>query len=335
MDAKLLTRGFERPHRIEVDPERTNDRVGRFIARPLEPGYGHTLGNALRRTLLSSITGSAVTSVRVEGAPHEFSTVEGVIEDVAAIVLNLKALRVKVNGTGARILNLVHEGAGVVKAGEIKVPSDVTVLNPDLHIAEVDKPDGRLAVEIEVRQGRGYLPAEAHRPERPEIGFIPVDALFSPVQKVSYKVDMARVGQRTDYESLILDIETDGQVTPEEALGHAARILIDSFKIFTTFEGEAPEEEAPAEEAPSEEDQLRRVLSLPVEDLELSVRSSNCLRGANIRTIGELVVRTEQEMLKFRNFGKKSLEEIKERLTKYGLTLGMKEYSDLVQTGGR
>lgn len=335
MDIKLLTRGFERPHRIEVDPAVTNDRVGRFIARPLEPGFGHTLGNALRRTLLSSIAGSAVTSVRVEGAPHEFSTVEGVVEDVATIVLNLKALRVKVNGSGARILKLVHEGAGEVKAGEIETPSDVVVLNPDLHIAEVDRPDGRLAIEIEVRQGRGFLPAEAHRPERPEIGLIPVDALFSPVLRASYRVETARVGQRTDYESLILDIETDGQVTPEEALGHAARILIDSFRIFTTYEEEAPAEEAPAEAPTSEEEQLRRLLSQPVDDLELSVRSANCLRGANIRTIGELVVRTDQELLKFRNFGKKSLEEIKEKLAKYGLTLGMKEYADLIRTGGR
>lgn len=333
MDIKLLTRGFERPSRIEIDPEKHTPIYGRFIARPLEPGYGHTLGNALRRTLLSSITGSAVTSVRVEGAPHEFSSIEGVVEDVAAIVLNLKTLRVKVSGTGTRRLHLVHEGAGIITAGEFEVPSDVAILNPDLKIAEMDAANGRFEIEVEVKQGRGYVSAESHHPERPEIGSIPVDALFSPVGKVSYDVQMSRVGQRTDYESLVLDVWTDGQVTPEEALGHAARILIDSFRIFTTFEEEVPEiAETEEVEKPSEEDRLKRVLGLPVEELELSVRSSNCLKGANIRSIGELVVRSEQEMLKFRNFGRKSLEEIRERLGKYGLTLGMKEYAELIRT---
>lgn len=332
MEMKLLTRGFERPNRIEIDSEKSTPTYGRFIARPLEPGYGHTLGNALRRTLLSSITGSAVTSVKVEGAPHEFSTVEGVVEDVAAIILNLKTLRVKVSGTGNRRLSLKHQGAGIVTAGEIECPSDVTVLNPDLKIAEVDGPGGSFSCEIVVSQGRGYIPAETHHPERPEIGIIPVDALFSPVTKVSYDIQMARVGQKTDYESLVMDIWTDGQVTPEEALGHSARILLDSFRIFTTFEEEM-EAVAPTEmtEAPTEEDRLKRILSLPVEELELSVRSSNCLKGASIRSIGELVVRSEQEMLKFRNFGRKSLDEIRERLGKYGLTLGMKEYADLVK----
>ena len=332
MEMKLLTRGFERPNRIEIDAEKATPTFGRFIARPLEPGYGHTLGNALRRTLLSSISGSAVTAVKVEGAPHEFSTVEGVVEDVASIVLNLKTLRVKVSGTGSRRLHLRRQGAGIVTAGEIECPSDVLVLNPDLKVAEVDAPNGVFECEIIVAQGRGYIAAETHHPERPEIGTIPVDALFSPVTKVSYDIQMARVGHKTDYESLVLDIWTDGQVTPEEALGHAARILIDSFRIFTTFEEET-EIAAPAEttEAPTEEDRLKRILSLPVEELELSVRSSNCLKGASIRSIGELVVRSEQEMLKFRNFGRKSLDEIRERLGKYGLTLGMKEYADMVK----
>lgn len=321
MDVQLISRGLERPRRLEFDPAKTTATYGLFVARPLERGFGHTLGNAIRRILLSSITGSAVTSVKIEGVEHEFSTMEGVVEDVTEIILNLKGVRLRIDGTGSRILRLDRRGAGPARAGDLERPSDVAVLNPDHLIATVDGDKTALVVEVEARQGRGYVPAEENKRENQPIGLIAIDSLFSPVLKVAYRVENTRVGQRTDFEKLALEVWTDGSIKPEDAVAHAAKILSDHLRLFINFEDDTVEA---GSEASAEEERLRKLLAKPVEELDLSVRSSNCLRGAGIKTLGELVVKTDQEILKFRNFGKKSLQEIKEKLAEIGLTLGKK-----------
>ncbi|MEK8022302.1 MAG: DNA-directed RNA polymerase subunit alpha [Candidatus Hydrogenedentota bacterium] len=330
MDVRLITRGLERPRRIEVEEATLSATHGRFIAKPLEKGFGHTLGNSLRRILLSSITGAAITSVEIEGVDHEFSVVPGVIEDVAEIILNLKAVRLKIKGSGARTLKLEATGPSEVKAGSIQCPDDVEILNPDLIIATIDQPGAKFSMTISARVGRGFVIAEELKTDDMKIGVIPVDALFSPVKKVAYSVESTRVGQRTDYDKLVLDITTDGSVSPEDALGFASRIFSDYLRIFIGFD-EAPVAEETADS--KEDEKLRKLLATSVDELELSVRSSNCLKAANLKTLGELVIRTDQEMLKYRNFGKKSLQEIKEKLVDYGLALGMKDKAHLVGGG--
>jgi DNA-directed RNA polymerase subunit alpha len=320
MDVRLISRGLERPRRIEFDPAQATETYGLFVARPLERGFGHTLGNALRRVLLSSITGAAITSIKIEGVEHEFSTIDGVVEDVTEIVLNLKGVRLRIDGAGPRTLHLRKKGQGAVKAGEIERPADTAVLNPDHHVATIDGEKASLAIEIEARRGRGYVPAEENKQEG-VIGLIPVDSLFSPVSKVAYRVENTRVGQKTDYDRLTMEIWTDGSIRPEDALAHAAKILTDHFRVFIHFEDETVETDS---ESSAEEERLRRLLGKPVEELELSVRSANCLRSAGIKTLGELVVKSDAEILKFRNFGKKSLQEIKEKLGEHGLALGMR-----------
>lgn len=320
MDVRLISRGLERPRRLEFDPAKVTDTYGLFVARPLERGFGHTLGNSLRRVLLSSITGAAITSIKIEGVEHEFSTIDGVVEDVVEIVLNLKGVRLRIDGSGPRTLHLRKKGPGPVKAGEIERPADVTVLNPDHHIATIDGEKASLAIEIEARRGRGYVPAEENKVEG-VIGLIPVDSLFSPVLKVAYRVENTRVGQKTDYDKLTLEVWTDGSIRPDDAIAHAAKILSDHLRVFIHFEDETVESDT---EASAEEERLRRLLAKPVDELELSVRSSNCLRAAGIRTLAELVAKSEAEILKFRNFGKKSLQEIKEKLAEHGLALGMR-----------
>ncbi len=293
---------------------------GRFVVEPLERGFGLTLGNALRRTLLSSIQGAAVTAVRVKGVLHELSNIPGVMEDVADVVLNLKQIVLKMHSDNPKFMTLKVKKQGPVTAGDITEDPDIEIVNKDLVLFSASE-ETEVEMEILVGHGRGYIPAEAHELEDYDIGLIPLDANFSPVTKVAYSVENTRVGQRTDYDRLILDIGTNGSVLPEDALGYAAKIIKDHMLLFIHFDEEPMEIE---EEVVDEEvEKLRDLLSRSVEELELSVRSSNCLRRANIKTLGDLVARSESEMLKYRNFGKQSLKEITEILAGMGLYLGM------------
>lgn len=309
-----------RPKRLEVDSETHTRLYGKFSCEPLERGFGITLGNAIRRVLLSSLRGAAITSVRINDVYHEFSALPGVFEDVSEILLNLKQVRVKMLTDGAKTLRLEARGKGEIKAADINTDGVVEILNPDHHIASLSQ-DGQLSIEMTVKSGKGYVPAEANKEEDQPIGFIPLDASFSPIHKVNYVVTQARVGQRTDYDKLTLEVWTDGSITPENGIAYAAKILKEQLTLFINFEEEAEgSEERLVEEPPALNENLYR----SVNELELSVRAANCLRNANIRFIGELVQKTEQEMLKTKNFGRKSLNEIKEILTEMGLHLGMK-----------
>ncbi|HBW46647.1 TPA: DNA-directed RNA polymerase subunit alpha [bacterium] len=328
MDVRLITRGLEKPRRIEVDEADKTPTFGRFFAKPLEKGFGQTIGNALRRILLSSIAGSSITGAEIEGVEHEFSTIAGVIEDVSEIILNLKGVRLKIKGSGTRELTLEATGPCTITAKDIKVPENVEILNPEHVIAHIDVKNARLAMKLTAKVGRGFVSSDDDVSEH-KIGYIPMDALYSPVKKVSYHVEPTRVGQRTDYDKLIIEITTDGSIDPEDALGYAARILSDYVKIFINVEEVEVIEETPESK---EDERLKKLLATSVDELELSVRSSNCLKAANLKTLGELVIRSDQEMLKYRNFGKKSLQEIREKLQEYGLLLGMKDkIANLIQ----
>lgn len=297
------------------------ERYGRFVLQPLERGYGTTLGNALRRVLLSSLPGAAVVGIKIEGVLHEFSTVPGVVEDVTEIVLNLKQLRLKSHGGDSKILYLLVSKKGEVRASQIAPNADVEILNPNLKIATLS--DGaKLSMEIYLDRGRGYIPADMMREPSQPIGYIPVDAVFSPVEKVNFTVENARVEEKTDYDRLIMEIWTDGSIRPEESISRGAKILRDHLALLVAGDdrGEAPHEEQ-LEEGSA---RLRELLVKPVDELELSVRSYNCLKAAGIKALGDLVVQTEAEMLKHRNFGKKSLAELNEILQGLGLTFGMK-----------
>jgi DNA-directed RNA polymerase subunit alpha len=308
-----------KPKRLEIETTEPNT-YGKFECEPLERGFGITLGNALRRVLLSSLQGSAITSVKVDGVLHEFSTIPGVVEDVTDVILNLKEVRFRVSGDGnVRRLHIEKQGEGRVTASDILTGAMVEVLNPDHHICTLAK-DAKLRMELTIKQGKGYVPAEKNIEENQPIGTIPIDAVFSPVRKVSYTVTQARVGQITDYDKLTLEIWSDGSVKPEDALAYAAKILKDQLSIFINFEEEAETQEEEIRTEPAFNENLFR----NVDELELSVRSANCLKNADIRHIGELVQKTEQEMLKTKNFGRKSLNEIKEILSEMGLSLGMK-----------
>jgi len=308
-----------KPKRLEVETKGRPNTYAKFICEPLERGFGITLGNALRRVLLSSLQGSAITNVKIDGVLHEFSTIPGVLEDVTDVILNLKEVRFKMHGDGQRLLIVEKEGEGEVTAVDIHTNSQVEILNPTQHICTLAK-DARLRMELTVRQGKGYMPADRNVDESQPIGTVPIDAIFSPVRKVSYAVTQARVGQITDYDKLSMEIWTDGSIKPDDALAYAAKILKDQLSIFINFEegAEASEEEERIE--PAFNDNLFR----SVDELELSVRSANCLKNADIRYIGELVQKTEAEMLKTKNFGRKSLNEIKEILSEMGLSLGMR-----------
>jgi DNA-directed RNA polymerase subunit alpha len=313
-------KGFTKPKRLECELETLTSTYGKFFAEPLERGFGLTLGNALRRVLLSSIEGAAITSVRIGGVVHEFSTVPGVKEDVTDIILNLKQLRLKLNADHPKTLTLKAAGEGEVRASQITSDADVEILTPDLYVCALDK-DGKLDMELEIRHGRGYVPAERNKREGMPVDVIPIDAIFSPVRKVNFQVEDTRVGQATDYNKLILEVWTDGSVLPQDAVAYAAKILKDHLAIFINFEEEAETQEEAVDEV---RERMVENLSRPVEELELSVRSANCLKNSNIRHIYELVEKTEAEMLKTKNFGRKSLNEIKEILATMGLSLGMK-----------
>jgi DNA-directed RNA polymerase subunit alpha len=311
--------GFQRPKRIELEPGSQSDTYGRFIAEPLERGFGVTIGNALRRVLLSSLPGAAVTSVKIQGVFHEFSTIAGVLEDTTEIILNLKEIILKMHVEGPKQLVLQAHGPGEVHARDVTTGADIEILNPDLHIATLNK-EAILDITMDVQLGRGYVPAERHTEDIIDPQVIPIDAVFSPIRKVAFHVESMRVGQSTDYDRLVLDVHTNGSMAPQDAVAQAAKILRDHLQIFVNFHDEPVVE---TQEIGEEQQKLLENLNRSVDELELSVRSYNCLKNANIRTIGELVQKNESEMLKTRNFGRKSLNEIKEILANMGLSLGM------------
>ncbi|HVI02721.1 MAG TPA: DNA-directed RNA polymerase subunit alpha [Enhygromyxa sp.] len=312
-------RDLIRPKKLDVDGESISGSYGKFTCEPLERGYGITLGNSLRRVLLSSLQGAAITTVRIEGALHEFTSIPAVVEDVTDIILNIKALRLSMDDATPRTLLIDKTGEGPVTAGDIQAPTGVHVLDPSQHIATLSK-GGRLHMEMTCAMGRGYATADQNKTEGMPIGVIPIDSLFSPIRKVNYRVTNARVGHQTDYDKLTLQVWTDGSVRPDDAVAYAAKILKEQLSIFINHE-EIEESIAPTQ---SEQDKLNDILWRSVDELELSVRSANCLQNANIHYIGDLVQRTEAEMLKTKNFGRKSLKEIKEILAQMGLSLGMK-----------
>ncbi len=316
----MLWRGFQRPKRLQVDTETLTDRYGKFSAQPFERGFGTTIGNSLRRTLLSSIEGAAVTAIKIEGVLHEFQSITGVVEDATDIILNLKQIPFKLNGDGPKALYLRVDEPGVVTSGMIEADGDVEILDKDVYIATVSE-GGKLDMEMRLKRGRGYISADRNFDGDLGLGFMPIDSVHSPVRKVNYAVEAARLGQITDYDKLTLEVWTNGSVVPADAVGLAAKLLKDHMSIFINFE-----EEIELDGRLDDRGGLLRNdnLNRSVEELELSVRSYNCLKNANIQTIGELVQKTEAEMLKTKNFGRKSLNEIKEILAQMGLSLGMK-----------
>jgi DNA-directed RNA polymerase subunit alpha len=307
-----------KPEKLEVEPGSDPHRVATVIAEPLERGFGMTLGNAIRRILLSSLQGAAVTAVQIDGVLHEFSSIPGVREDVTDIVLNIKQLALRMHGEGPKRMVLTATGPGEVKASAIQAGHDIEVMNPELVICTLDE-GVKLGMEFTVNMGKGYVAASANRPEDAPIGLIPVDAIYSPVRRVSYKVEPTRVGQVTDYDKLLLTVETNGAVSPEDSVALASRILQDQLQLFINFE----EPQLLRPEEPEENLPFNRNLLRKVDELELSVRSANCLKNDNIVYIGDLVQKSEQEMLRTPNFGRKSLNEIKEVLASMGLSLGM------------
>jgi DNA-directed RNA polymerase subunit alpha len=317
----LIRRNWQeliKPNKLDIKGGTDPSRVATMVAEPLERGFGMTLGNALRRVLLSSLQGAAVTSVQIDGVLHEFSSIPGVREDVTDIVLNIKALAIAMHAEGPRRLILNAEGPGEVTAGMITTVADVEILNPGHVICTLDE-GAKVNMELTVNVGKGYVVADRNRPEDAPIGLIPVDSLYSPVRRVSYKVENAREGQVLDYDKLTMEVETDGSVSPEDSIAYAARILQDQLRLFVSFE----EPEVERHEPPTAEPELNRNLLRKVDELELSVRSANCLKNDNIVYIGDLIQKSESEMLRTPNFGRKSLNEIKEVLSQMGLHLGM------------
>ncbi len=315
----MLWKGFQKPKRLAFDSETLTDKYGHFWAQPFERGFGTTIGNALRRVLLSSIEGAAITAVKIEGVLHEFQSIPGVVEDATDIILNLKQVPFKLNGDAPKAIYLRSDQPGVVTSGMIEADADVEVLDKDIYLATISE-GGKLDMEMRLKKGRGYVSADKNFDEDLGIGFIPIDSVHSPVRKVNYAVEAARLGQITDYDKLSIEIWTNGSVIPADALGLAAKLLKDHMNIFINFE----EEVEPVISEDRKPEIRNENLNRSVEELELSVRSYNCLKNANIQTIGELVQKTEAEMLKTKNFGRKSLNEIKEILNSMGLSLGMK-----------
>ncbi len=315
-----MYKGFQKPKRLVSNTDTLTERFGQFTAQPFQRGFGTTIGNSLRRVLLSSIEGAAITAVRIEGVEHEFSPIPGVVEDATDIILNLKQIPFKVMGEGVKTVRISVDQPGEVLSGQIQTDADVEVLDRNLHIATVSE-GGKLNVEMRIKSGRGYVSADKNFDEDLAIGFIPIDSVHSPVRKVNYNIEAARLGQMTDYDKLTLEVWTNGAVSPQDAIGYAAKLVKDHMTIFINFE-----ELLEAADEPSERgmDKIGDQLNRSVEELELSVRSYNCLKNANIQTIGELVQKSEAEMLRTKNFGRKSLNEIKEILHTMGLALGMR-----------
>ena len=323
---------FELPNKLTKVEEGSTATYGKFLAEPFEAGYGHTIGNSLRRVLLSSIEGAAISSIKIEGVNHEFQSVEGVVEDVTEIVLNLKKVLIIVAGEReetALMLKVTRQGE--VTAADIQADANITIVNPDQVICTLDT-ERSFEAEITIKTGRGYCPGELNKKEEQAIGVIPIDSLFSPVRLVKYSVEATRVGQITDYDKLVLEIWTDGRISPDDALKQAGSILKHHLDVFDNVSEENFEFDNQQSEVSEEQNKLRKLLNMSVNEIELSVRAANCLNNANITTVGELAMKTEQEMLKYRNFGKKSLNEIKDKLDDLGLSLGMKFDERLLDT---
>jgi len=310
------------PKRLAKEETSATDTYAKFVAEPFETGFGHTVGNSLRRVLLSSLEGAAITSVKIDGAMHEFTTVEGVVEDVTDIVLNLKKIKFKSHVREPQTLLLSVNKEGSVVAGDIQLNQNIEVVNPEQLICTLDKKK-KLEMEFEIRVGRGFCPGDENKKADQPIGVIAIDSLFSPVSRVRYNVEAARVGQRTDYDKLIVEIWTDGRISPDDALTQASAILQHHLDVFVGYDKNAVEFEEEVRPQDDEKAKMRKLLNMSVNEIELSVRAANSLNNANITTVGQLAMKTEQEMLKYRNFGKKSLNEIKEKLAGLGLTLGM------------
>ena len=314
---------FERPSRLKKDDETASDTYAKFVADPFEIGYGHTIGNSMRRVLLSSLEGAAITSIKVDGAEHEFATVEGVVEDMAEIILNLKKVKFVIHENRepqALLVSVNKEGA--VTAGDIELNHNVTIVNSDQHICTIDKKK-KFLMELTVQMGRGFSTGDDNKAPNQPIGVIATDSIFSPVTRVRYNVGNARVGQRTDYDSLELEVWTDGRVTPDDAINQASQVLMHQLEVFVNYDKDAIEFEEEKEVHTEEQSELKRLLAMSVNEIELSVRAANCLNNANITTVGQLATKSEADMLKYRNFGKKSLNEIKDKLVELGLGLGM------------
>ena len=313
---------FEMPKRLTKEDSTATETYAKFIAEPFETGYGHTVGNSLRRVLLSSLEGAAITSVKIDGAMHEFTTIDGVVEDVTDIVLNLKRVKFKAHSREQQTLMLSAHKEGPVTAADIELVQNIELVNPKQKICTLDKKK-KFEMELEVKIGRGFCPGDENKKLDQPIGVIPIDSLFSPVTRVRYAVEAARVGQRTDYDRLIFEIWTDGRISPDDALTQASAILQHHLDVFVGYDKNAVEFEEAETKQDDEKAKLKKLLNMSVNEIELSVRAANCLNNANITTVGQLAMKTEAEMLKYRNFGKKSLNEIKEKLAALGLTLGM------------
>jgi len=322
---------FELPSKLTKVEEGATPTYAKFIAEPFEAGYGHTIGNSLRRGLLSSIEGAAISSIKIDGVNHEFQSIDNVVEDVTDIVLNLKKILIVAQKREPIVLLIKANRVGKVTAADIQPDAAVNIINPDQVICTLDSKRS-FEAEIEIKTGRGYYPGEQNKKEGQAIGVIPIDSLFSPVRLVKYAVENTRVGQITDYDKLVLEIWTDGRITPDDALKQSASILKHHLDVFDRVSEEAYEFESQQSEVSEEQNKLRKLLNMSVNEIELSVRAANCLNNANITTVGELAMKTEQEMLKYRNFGKKSLNEIKEKLEALGLSLGMKFDERLLET---
>ncbi len=313
---------FELPKRLSKEESTATDTYAKFIAEPFETGYGQTIGNSIRRVLLSSLEGAAITSVKVDGAMHEFTTVDGVVEDITDIVLNLKKVKFKMHSRETQTLLLSINKEGAVTAGDIQMNQNIEVVNPTQHICTLDRKK-KLEMELEVKIGRGFCPGDENKKIDQPIGVIAIDSLFSPVSRVRYAVEAARVGQRTDYDKLLIEIWTDGRISPDDALTQSCAILQHHLDVFVGYDKNAVEFEEESKPQDDDKSKLKKLLNMSVNEIELSVRAANCLNNANITTVGQLGMKSEQEMLKYRNFGKKSLNEIKEKLAALGLTLGM------------
>jgi DNA-directed RNA polymerase subunit alpha len=322
---------FEMPKRLQKDDATATETYAKFVADPFETGYGHTIGNSLRRVLLSSLEGAAITSMKVDGAMHEFATIDGVVEDVTDVVLNLKKIKFKAHTRDPQTLLLSVNKDGAVTAADIQLNQNVELVNPDQPICTLDKKK-KFEMELELKIGRGFCPSDENKKPGQPIGVIAIDSLFSPVTRVRYAVEAARVGNRTDYDRLILEIWTDGRISPDDALTQASAILAHHLDVFVGYDKNAVEFEEAESKQDDEKAKLKKLLNMSVNEIELSVRAANCLNNANITTVGQLAMKTEQEMLKYRNFGKKSLNEIKDKLQALGLSLGMNFEAGLLET---
>ena len=318
------------PKRLTREDATASGIYAKFIAEPFETGYGHTVGNSLRRVLLSSLEGAAITSIKIDGAMHEFATIDGVVEDVTDIVLNLKKVLLKAHSRDTQMLLLSVNKEGAVTAGDIQLNQNVELVNPTQHICTIDKKK-KFEMELEVKTGRGFLPGDENKKPNQAIGVVAIDSLFSPVIRVRYAVENARVGQRTDYDRLVLEVWTDGRISPDDALTQASAILQHHLDVFVGYDKNAVVFEEVVDKQDEEKTKLKKLLNMSVNEIELSVRAANCLNNANITTVGQLAMKSEQEMLKYRNFGKKSLNEIKEKLLGLGLTLGMTFETELLE----